>query len=104
MVQIYEGPCKSRGKNAELVKKVCRFCGKTGHWGNECPTRIPLPKSASGGAAGPHAEDDREREDSQATARTDKGSDAYGHTPTGKQEPKGCSGQRPPSQGPVYDA
>ena len=30
---------KDKGGEAKLGRDVCRFCKRTGHWGNECPTR-----------------------------------------------------------------
>ena len=40
LLDKYEGNTKSICDNRELPAGTCRVCGVSGHWGNECPSRV----------------------------------------------------------------
>ena len=44
MFSVYRSRC---GPNSALPSEVCRICGESGHWGNECPNICLLYTSPS---------------------------------------------------------
>ena len=64
MLNVHEGCAKGSCDNAELGRNVCRICGRSGHWGNECPDRALKRK-------GPQGQDPRPTKKARIDAKTE---------------------------------
>ena len=64
MLNMHEGCAKGSCDNAELGRNVCRICGRSGHWGNECPDRALKRK-------GPQGQDPRPTKKARIDAKTE---------------------------------